>query len=180
VSGIFVPHQAFEKVLRNSGLSNFDWSVQPYYMQPPEPLPTQPFPYVVYEVDDSTFSHTMAPAGGSYHEMWPFRVMVYGVLQIPSISNWSWWKLISPYESPSASIFAFLDTFTKTIGPSGALNGDNYKCGGWGRERIKVTFSTEMRAPAPDNLPAYGGQRVWCATASYTFMASALYPQLGG
>ncbi len=171
---VLIPQQAFEAALRTSGLAPFNWAVQPYYQQPPEPLPNNspsagPFPYVTYTIPLTNPNHTMGRQQGQvYSEWWDFEVSVVSVEKDIV-------ALTAPggYGDPAVSVYAFLDSFKRQ--PE-RLSGGSFVCGGFYRKNYQLGFDAAGRSPAFGNQPEQGGQRVWIGKADYRFLASVSYP----
>lgn len=151
-------HEAIVGVLRASDVADVDWTKSPYYLEAAEPLPDDseagvfqlgPFPYVVYELPDSTVEHAMSDA---FVEM--FAPVFYVVGTQKHLTT-----VLSPYAS--GSVISYLDSLRGTQAlPAGyqAFDGDNFNC---------IEFTRQNYYLGKDPSRGTLGERVWLARASY-------------
>lgn len=152
------PHEAIKTLLQVSRVSSgnagedFDWNNMPYYKEAPEGSGDF-FPYCVFDVAASSVEHTM---GSGYTEDYDIDVMVVALEhQIRQLS--------SPYNQPSLSVFAYLDS----LNAPEAFNGDYFQVTRFMRKSYELQLD-------PNRSP--GTQQVWIAKASYNMQIGTNYP----
>lgn len=136
-------HSSIVRLLRSSGVPRFTWGQDgsPYYDEVPEPPPA--FPYVVFEVPESSVESTYEAV---YAENYAPVFHVVGTeANIETVA--------SPYGNES--VVAFLDAQSRD---PHVFSGDNFDC-----EMFVRRNWTLRREP----LRASDGARVWIASATY-------------
>lgn len=146
-------HDSLVAVMRASAVPGVTWADpgeddpvgSPYYEEVPEPAP--PFPYVAYELPDSSIEHSFEQ--DSYVETWRPTIYVVGLREhvVP---------LSSPHED--GSLIKFLDGLMET--PE-ELDGDNFECLKFIRVGYRL-YRDRSRGPT--------GARVWFAAVPYEAM----------
>ena len=154
-------NEAIVGVLRASGVAGIDWTKSPYYIEAAEPLPGAegsaitdpgPFPYVVYELPESSTQHTM---GDAYVETYKPRFYVVGTQKDRAV-------LLSPYAE--SGVIAYLDSLRGTAAlPAGykLFDGANFDC---------IQFTRDGTYLAKDSSRGTFGERVWLREAGYTMI----------
>lgn len=143
--------EAIVGVCRGSGVAGIDWTSNrsPYYVEAAEPFPDQPFPFLVFELPESSVSHTQEDP---YVEVYRPRFYVIGLEADVAV-------LLSAYDP--AGMVAFLDSLRGTQAlPSGykSFDGDHFECMQFTRDSFQLAKGSS-RAPA--------GERTWEARATY-------------
>lgn len=122
-------------------------NASPFYEEAPEPLPQgvdgNPFPYVVYDVEESTFNPTFEMA---FYEAFVATIKVY-CREIDIASN------ASPYVS--STIFYFLDGYKNN---PRVMDGVGYQC-------IQFLRKSWRLHKDPERGPDVG--RVWISECKY-------------
>lgn len=145
-------HESLVSILRASAVSGISWgeSASPYYDEVPEPPPA--FPFVSYEIPDSTIEHAFS---GNYIEK--YLPTIYVVCLEQSVAT-----LTSPYIA--GSVFYFLDSYAQNPTP---FSGSGFSCMQFIRLGYSLKRDTSLRSPA--------GGRVWIASATYEALVQAPY-----
>ena len=136
-------------VLRGSAISGIDWgsTASPYYEQVPEPAPA--YPYLVFEVDDSSMEwHTEL----AYSEMY---VATFHLICLEDDVA----SLGSPYETTSP--FNYLDGKADELT---VYDGDGFNVQEFHRTSWALKMLKDYRGP--------GGERVYDVQARYGIMVN--------
>lgn len=159
---ITLPHDSIVAVLRASGVQGIVWGEDgsPYYQKAPDPLPDDPYPFVVYDIPKNNGpAHTFQGAP-RFNEEIKVIVRIVGTReQIRTVGT--------PYsfDAPSTSVLGYLDSLQ---GSPSVFNGDTFACGGWKRAGWDLKLEEYQAAET--------AQRIYTLEAEYVMLINAQYP----